>query len=227
MQIGLHSDAGEVAGYLRKIMQDQAPFAILLAVNRTALQAQEAQRRHQREVFQVRATTFVDRAVKLKPRATKAEPVAVLQIDPPGGERRRDILLRHESDTERQPFRGRAMPVPAQQGAQRRIIRRGDPLHPSQWKMRRVDAGVGGFEVYRGASGLYMIRSPDGSGVVMRRTGTGRHGTHDGAEVVFFLRPRTPLDPQLDFVENVTRIVGERWAENMTAAWDRAIASAR
>lgn len=227
MNTGVSSNAREVSDFMKQVFSDQAPFALQQGVRTTTLQAQEAQRKHQREVFTIRNPYFMDRGVKISQWPRKQDPTAIIRIHPPGGEKRVDIITRHEEDSERTPERSKALVVPAKHGSERGVIRRSNKLHPSKWKLRRVDGGSSSTQVYRGRNGIYLIRHPDGSGVVRQRTGPGRHGSHQGSVPIFFLRRRTPLDPQLDFVANVTRIVEERWEDNIAEAWDRALRTAR
>jgi hypothetical protein len=60
-------------------------------------------------------------------------------------------------------------------------------------------------------------------------TGRGTIFERDGDELVplYHLVPSVPLDQRLDFVENVTRVVNETYAEAFTKRFDRAIRTAR
>jgi len=229
VNIGVKSNAAEVARWVREIRSDQAPYALSVAINATALQAQETQREHQRRIFTIRNPTFVDRSTKLKPRATKTSLFAVLQVDPPGGPGRMEIITRHEEDTVRLPFKSKSLIVPAAPVKSRRIIRRSDPLHPSKWGLKKVPQSgkYARHEVYRGNKGLYMIRYSTGGAKVYQRQGPGKYGTHEGSILLFRLRAKTALHPELNFVENITRVVEERWEDNIAEAWDKALRSAR
>ena len=93
--------------------------------------------------------------------------------------------------------------------------------------MRRVESGRSRFRVYQGRQRLFLVRFPDGSGMVRQRVSRSGSGPWGGTVPVFFFHRDTPLDPQLNFVENVTRVVSGNWDRHIAEAWDRALRTAR
>lgn len=229
MRIHISTNALEVSGFMRDLFRDQLPFAVQQAVRRTALDFQAGQREHQRAVFTVRRKRFSDRAVKIRDWPTKQRPEAIVRIEPPGGSSRANILIDHEEGGLRPPPPGqkaRAIEREARPAPHRIAPKR---LRPKQLEMRKVsDGGPKGATVWQGPRRTFMIRWPDGSGAIFRRTGPGKSGTFLNTEVLWSFTPRgVMLDPRLEFHENAERIVAERWPENMAAAWDRALRTAR
>lgn len=224
MKIEVHIPEAEVHAWARKVFEDQIPFATSKAINATALDFQKAQREHQHDVFTIRRKTFVDRAVKIKPFATKQKPVATVSVDPPGGKARADILTQHEEGGTKTP-KGTSLAVPAEaRRTKTGIIRKRD--RPRAYDFKRVKT-KGRIEVYRGNRRTYMIRRPDGSGMIRRRIGKGKHGTHQGTIPLFRLTPKGEIKPTLDFTDNARRTVDDRFATNWEREFGKAIQSGR
>ena len=124
-ELRVESNIGIVRALITEIGK-QLPFGIMLAINDTLKDAQKLQRTYQRGIFTVRRPLFVDRAVKIKPFATKRTLEGRMSIDPPGGRSRRDILTKFESGGRKQSRRGRHVAIPI--GARRTkagIVQRG------------------------------------------------------------------------------------------------------
>ena len=103
-------------------------------------------------------------------------------------------------------------------------------LRPKQLGLRRVSAGgPAGFEVFHGKLRTFVIRRPGGAaGGIFQRTGPGKSGTFQGTRILWALTPHgVMLPPSLNFHLTAARVVGDRWAENMAAAWDQAIRTAK
>lgn len=216
MVVTIETNALEVAGLLGRLFRDQVPFALSQAINDVAKEAQTVQRAHQRRVFTVRRPQFVDRAVKIRPFSTKRSPVAVLRIEPPGGRARADILTKFEDQTVKRPRDGRSIAVPSKvKRTAAGIVRKAE--RPSALELR------GSGRVLRGARGTYLIRTPRG-GVIIQRSG--RRGAKQ-SRVLYYLEPEVRIRPDLDFVENITRVVGARFEDRFSARFDLAVRTAR
>jgi hypothetical protein len=224
MNIRVTTNALELSRFMRELFRDQVPEAARRGIRYTALDFQKGQREHQRQVFTVRRPTFVDRAVKISQFPTKQEPVAVVKIEPPGGQARADVLTVHEEGGTKEPgpgHRAKAVPQAAQASPTEIVPKR---LRPTQLGFRRVDKGGGEFQVFRGKVRTFMIRRPDGSGVILQRTGRGR----SDVRALFILEPGgVQIGARLQFHENAVRIIDEVAAENMARAWDETLRTAR
>lgn len=234
MKISVTTNALDVSGFMRDLMRDQLPFATAQAVRRTALDFQDAQRQHQRNVFTVRNSTFLDRAVKIRDWPTKQDPTAIVRIEPPGGRKRAHMILDHE-EGERSPGPGsRAYPAALDARPSRGSVvpKR---LHPRALKFKKMlEAGaqdpgnVGYVQVFRGKDRTFMIRYRDGSGFIFQRTGRGITGTFAGTRLLWVLVPGgVELPGNLDFRANAQKVVERVWGRNMGEAWDRALRTAR
>lgn len=224
MNIRIATNALELSRFMRELFRDQRPEAARRGVRYTALDFQQGQREHQRSVFTVRRPTFVDRAVKISQFPTKIEPIAVVKIDPPGGQARADVLTAHEEGGTKAPGPGhRAKAVPDRDAiAPTQVVPK--RLRPTQLGFRRVDNGQREFQVFRGRLRTFMIRRPDGSGVILQRIGRGR----TDVRALFILEPGgVEIDARLKFHENAARIVDDVAAANMARAWDEVIRTAR
>jgi hypothetical protein len=102
-------------------------------------------------------------------------------------------------------------------------------LRPKALGLRKVsEGGPSGFEVFHGKHRTFMIRRPGGGGAILQRTGPGKAGTFQGTRILWALTTSgVVLKPRLGFHQSAARTVGDRWVENMAAAWDQAIRTAR
>jgi len=218
----IETNAAEVAGLLGRLFRDQVPFALSVAINDTAKAAQEVQRRHQRQVFDVRNTRFVDSGVKLKPFATKRRPEAALRVEPLGGRERASILTRHEDQREKRAREGRNVAVPSPYLAGRRR-RRGVPvkLRPGALGLQPVTPTMA-----RGQERTFRVNLSAGplSGLILQRTGRGKRSR---TRVLYFLRPLVRIRPELDFVPNIRNTVDREFQGFMARAFDHAVRTAR
>jgi hypothetical protein len=224
VNIRIETNAVELSRFMRELFRDQRPEAARRGVRYTALDFQKAQREHQRSVFVVRRPLFVDRAIKITTFPTKAEPVAIIKVDPPGGQARADVLTAHEIGGTKEPgpgHRAKAVPQAAQPSPTQIVPKR---LRPKQLGFTRVDKGGGEFQVFRGRLRTFMIRRPDGSGVILQRIGRGR----SDVRTLFILEPGgVEIDARLQFHENAVETVDRVAAANMAKAWDEVLRTAR
>ncbi len=234
MRIRVTSNVLEVSGWVRDLLQDQLPFAVKNAVRATALDFQDHQRRHQRNVFTVRSGTFLDRGVKIRDWPTKADPTAIIRVEPPGGPERVGMISDHEESGIRPPGPGhtrRSVPDAARPSRQQMVNR---ALRPKKLGLKPVGpargswARRGGAQVFRGNRRTFMIQRADGGGVILQRVGPGRFGDFSGTRVLFRLvQGGVRLPGQLAFHRNAELVVDRVWPSRMAEAWDYALRTAR
>lgn len=226
-------DRREVDALLREHAK-QGPFAVSTAINETLKKAQADQRAHQRNVLEVRNTRFVDQAVKIKPFATKTALFGVIQVDPPGGAARRDILTKFESGGTKTPKGGRSIAVPEGVKKSAKGVRAG--FRPSD--LGFAPHGRSG-KVFKGASRTLLIRTGRG-GMILQRTGKGRvrvssvrtrksgyRGRRSGLKLLYILTPSARIGATLKFERTVMHAIGRHAEREMVAAWHRAVKTAR
>ena len=79
--------------------------------------------------------------------------------------------------------------------------------------------------VLRGDRRTFLIRnSAGGGGGIFQRFG--RKGSTD-VRLLFALVPRVSITPDLDFLDNVTRVVDTRFADRFSLRFDEAVRTAR
>lgn len=217
-----------------KDMPGQALFAVSTAINETLKKAQAGQRQHQRDVFEVRNARFMDQAVKIKPFATKASLSATIQIDPPGGAARRDILTKFEAGGRKRPISGRNIAIPE-------LVRRSTKSHSGGLKPSALGFTQHGRsgKVFTGANRTILIRTGRG-GLILQRTGKGRarssnvrtrrtsyRGRRSGLKLLYVLTPSAHIPPTLQFEATVRSYIGTYAEREAAAAWLRAVRTAR
>lgn len=219
MRLDVTHNARDVNRFVLNAFDDQVPFATARAINDAALASQRVQRVHQQRVFEQRRPRWQERAVKIKPFATKRKPEAKISIDPPGGRGRAEMLTQHESDSRKTPFSGRFVAVPTEHVRRTAsgVIRKSD--RPSvirergrrgRGTTRRGEFGRGTFLRMRGRRGAIWERTQDG-----------------GLRPLYWLVPSVPLDQRLDFFENVRTTVLSTFADAFTRRFDEAMRTAR
>jgi hypothetical protein len=228
----------------------QLPFAISLAINKTAEDVQRFQVAHMHKVFTVRVPGFIGRpeaphrsAIKRTHKASKGQPVAELAVLPPGGIGRADIIARHESDRERRPRGGGtlAVAVEARRGKMGKVPRKfGGGQGGGGIKALGLESQGTSGRVARGKERTFLIRGGNGEGAIYERTTRRRGGKRRsagsrarsqdslaGTRVIFSLKRRTPLKPQLNFQVNAKKTVAERLGQNFAEAVRQALETAR
>ncbi len=227
MRLIVRTNAAQVSRTMRRIFADQLPFAAAKAINDTAKEAQSRQRAGMADRFTIRRPSFVNRAVKIKPFANKRHLSATIQIEPPGGQQRADILTRHEEAHEREPRSGQALVVPLEIRPNiRAVVKKRD--RPKAFAFTHVRTTSGGVQIYEGRRRTFMVRMPDGSGWILQRTGPGRWGSlFHGTRVLYVLRPTVPIEARLEFIATITKAVDETFPRNFERAFARAMKTAR
>lgn len=234
IDIQVDTNATEVARWLQAFHSRQLPFATSLAINRTAKEAQRAVRNRMENEFTLRRARWFKAAVKIKPFSTKRSLAAQILIDPPGGQSRADIITRHEERGRRHPLEGQSLAVPIEaRPSERRQV-------PKKLRIRNLEFRLlgrsGQWTVYQGEQRTFMIRRADGSGYVFQRRGRRRRrrasagsgrGRWENVRMLYALKPSTPIEPRLGFVDTITRIVNQRFPKHFEEAFERAVRTAR
>lgn len=226
IEFRITTNAPAVARALGSLNRNQVPFALSVGINETAKDAQAAQVGGMAQRFTIRRQSWVNRAIKIKPFSTKRSLTATIRVEPPGGAARADILTRHEERGQRRPHGGSALAVPLEaRRSKRDVVKKRD--RPSAFSFERVITR-GPNEVYRGTRRTFMVRTPDGSGWILRREAAGDSGRlFDGTKVLFRLKPETRIPGDLRFIATITQTVARRFELNFGRAFDRAVATAR
>lgn len=231
--IRIRSNARQVERRVQRLVREQLPFAISVAINDTAKKIQAEERARMQAVFEIRQKTFIERAVKIKPFATKRRLRAIIGIDAPGG--RSNIIARHEVAHEREPFDGGSLLVPVERGTTIAGLpggarRTGRGARPSvrELGLRQLPQRSGGRRIYKGQKRTFMIREADGSGMILRRRRKGGHGTFGGVELLYLLVPSVDIQARLGFRATVRRVLdSDYFSRALRQALRRALATAR
>jgi hypothetical protein len=212
MNIRLSADTKELASKFGTL-QRTAKQGVANAINRTAEEFQEAQRRHMRAVFTIRRPLFIHNSVKIKPFAKRTKLEATVLIDPPGGQARASILTQHEDGGTKRPRDGSRIAVPID-------ARRGKAgLVNKSERIKALNLHKEGGRVV-GDKRTYMVRGRNGNVVIVRRTGKGKNSK---TRILYALEKGVPLQRRLRFVETARRIVRARYPRNLQAGLQEAI----
>lgn len=228
--------------------ENQAGYAMSLALNRLANLAQEAQREHMKQAFKLRRETFVLRGVKISKadRASKTSWRVVIQVAYPDDRR---FMHEHEKGGERQRHGGRYLWQP-NATVFRGVITRANPLAPKNLKMRKTPAGQ-----IKGEHRTFMVRTQQGQRLVLQRIGkdqahpgftassikgltlknfgTGKRGQLKQARpkaamrLLYRLVDRVRVPAELEFVKTVGRTVQAQWEKQAASAARKAIETAK
>lgn len=240
----VRTNSGLAVRSLREVMR-QFPYALSLAINDTAEQFQEVERRHLLDVFQARRPKWVRDNVKIR-RGDFAHPKrglrAIVRMEAPGKSAdRTDVLAKFEDGGTKTPRDGSRLAVPAEaKRTPRGIIgKRGRPksfdFTPMGGKTRSAR------HVYQGNRRTWMLRNPDGTGGIYQRTGKratkkrrgeGRRLASDihsrksrdlNLRTLFRFTPDASIDRRLDFEETARRVVRARFSDNFEKALEKAL----
>lgn len=231
-------DVDPLVKELADTRQRQMPYAVMMTLNRTAEEAQEAirQRIFQRG-FIIRSTLtriFLTNSIKFSrgDRATKTSAVARLRIEPPGkGGGRAGLLGFLEEGGVRfsqfaigsgEVFGPGSVTVPFRRTPHEQIPRN---LYPSQTGLqeRRSIAGKFTHGRLRGKRGTFAVRTRPGEGLVLQRTGPAQRDTR----VLFVIKPRVSVEGRHFFFPTFERTVMARFEVNLLAFMGHAMRTAR
>lgn len=220
MKINLEVDAALMLRRLKNGEKRMA-YAVVNAINKTALKIQEAEREGVREHFTVRDEAFIMRqAAIIKPFASvgKAIPYAEIAV----GQKKRLLLAQFEEGGDRAPFKGKSVAVPIIGNAARPSFATPVPkaLQFTQLKLRitaRPPEGAttgrrrrsgkradGRARVRYGLLGTYQV---PGVGVFQRKAGS------TDAELIYAFVKDEKLPKKLAFVDTADKVARQWFSE--------------
>lgn len=228
--------------------ENQAGFAVSLALNRLANDVQAAEREGLKRHFKLRREAFNLRGIKIakQDRANKTTWRVVIQVAPEV-----NYFDKFEEGGYKLPHGGKYIWVPSRE-FKSRIIGAGDPLHPKNLTFTKNAAGQ-----MKGSNRTFMVRSDKGDLLVLQRVdrrlskkglaramrmtldefkggqGPARKGEKyslkrtAGVRLLYTLKQRVRVQAQLQFVPIAKGAVEAGWAMHMQQAFDEAMRSAR
>ncbi len=213
----------------------QLPYALKVSINDTAKDFQRVETRQIMKVFTIRRRTFAQRAVKIKPFATKQRLEAKVSIDPPGGQARADIFAKFETPSTKRPRSGSRLAVPKEvRRTKTGIISRAK--RPRSFQFQQVGKAL------RGKQRTFMIRLPGGRGGIYQRIGprgrkrggramassiSTRRQFDTRIRTLFRFTPQARIDDRLEFVDTGKKTVRAEFPKNFHQAFKKALATAR
>lgn len=231
--IRVQAKTEETSRYLEGLIRDQLPFALSLGLNNLGIQFVEIQQIGIETRFTIRRPGYILPSVKMT-RGTKQKPEVRVFIDP-----ERDILAKFELGGVKRPgsFGSRvvmgsiAIPVDHRATNEDGSIRMA--MLPSNLGLaaaRRLGKD-GSTQLSRagmkGKRRTFVI--PPGrsfglpSGAIMQRIGPGKRDL----ALLFVLKPKIPIPPILEFEKTGKRVAEQHWPVHMSAAVEKALATAR
>jgi hypothetical protein len=198
-----------------RMVAQQMPFAVSIAVKNLALDFQAAERQRLAQIFTLRRPDFVEKqGVKMLQWPTKADPTAIVGTDP-----KADFLAKFEDGGEKTARSGGSLSLPVDARRNKHDI-----ITPANRPRALIDAAK--------AKRIFVVRPGDtdprvaklAPGIYQR---IGRHGGHDRLKLLFAFEPHAEIPATLGFHETAVRIAQERWPQRFAEAMAQAIATAR
>lgn len=199
-------NGAQLTAALSDIEQRQLPFAVSNAINDTALDFQEAERRHFADVFTIRRQDFIfKQGVKMLEFSTKSTLRATIGTDP-----KADFLAKFETGGEKTPIGGHSLAVP-------------------------VDIRQDVTEVIPTSDRPRQLLSNPSSNVFIVEIGDERSGLPPGiyrrvdkrVELLYALTPKAEIEAVLEYGEIAEHTVAENFPEHFQVEFARAMATAR
>ena len=238
--IRVHVDPRAVLGWLSDAQERQLPFAVSLALNRVANQAQVAERENLKRSFKLRRESFVLKGVKIskQDRATKSSWRVTIQLAYPDD---RHFLDQHEVGGYRTRYGGKRLWQPNPEVFASKVIGRANPLHPKNLRLAKDKSGrVVGQErtfLVRVKSAVLVLQRVDrrltkGSARRLKgltldnvQTGMGPHTKKSrgisrtgGTRLLYRLVERVKLPARLQFVSTIGGVAQSQFPEALRAA---------
>lgn len=210
--IDIHVDVTSAVAFFNDLQQRQLPFALSLALNRTAEDGQAAVRRHLTEAFTLRRKAFIERTIKIetRDRASKTKLFVDVGVDPT-----RDFLAKFELGGLKTPRSGKSLAVPID------VKRNKADVVAKPYRLKAL--GLHKVTTHKGKVRIIgEQRTFIAGGAVLQRVG--RKGQ---VRVLYALKPSVPIKPTLQFVDTMTRTVTQRWQPNFEGSFAFAVKTAR
>lgn len=207
MHFEVRTDTRPAERFVQFVFAEQMPFATAKALNDTAKDFQKAQRSRLDRIFTLRQKLFAERAIKIKPFASKDSLEARISVDAPGG--KSDVFAKFETDTVKDPLDG-SVAVPTEH-----VPRTASGIVRKNWRPKRVLDRT--------------FQEPFRAFLAKRGNGRRAIWFDEGDRIVplYWLVDRVPIEPDLKFVETANKTVDERFQANFTRAFDLATRTAR
>jgi hypothetical protein len=200
----------------------QVGFAMSKAINTALVTAQKKQLAHMQGEFTLRRPQFAKLSVKVTKFAKKSSLVGELAIDPPGD--RDDIFAKFEKGATKKPTRGTALAIPITGSPVKRSAK---SIVAEKNRPRALLSGAttskSGKVIARAKSfgGAFLIPGKDGEpGAIFIRQGKKIH-------LAYTLERKAWIKPRLDFVDTVTKSIGETWEGDFAREFANAMRTAR
>jgi len=184
------------------------PFALSLALNRTAIKVQNAIRDTMKKNFDVHGTWFLyGIRITKEDRANRTKPFVVISVL-----QDRQLTQRFEEGGFRTSNTGGLLVVPVRSVLGK--ISRGNALQFKKLNLHKVGNRV------VGERGTFMVKRPDGTVSVRQKVGRGRSATY---RTIYRLLKRTKLPAILHFVDTATKTINESYSEIFSDAMAQAM----
>lgn len=229
-------DAGDALARLTALEERQLPFALALALNRTAEEVQTEIRGHVQEAFTIRRP-WVLTNVKIAREnfATKTKPRVVIEIPPDS------VLGKFEGGGTKSPRSGGlSIAIPnAVRRTKAGIVSKRDRPRAFAFTQAYTSTATR-VTIYRGNRRTFMLQRPDGSGVILQRVGRGGPRAKGAAaapshparrdpalRTLWMLRPNVRIPAILQFVQRGAPLARERFPINLRGMLAYALRTAR
>lgn len=211
MTVTIRVNVSDTLKNLTALEQKQLPFALSLALNNVAIDAQLALRDHFSEVFTIRRPSFVlKQGAKIFKFSSKRDLSVVMGVDD-----KADFLTKFERGDVKKPTQASSLAIPVDVRRNKRdLITRGN--RPRQLLDRLGQK--------RGAGGVFRLTHREGKLVpgIYQRTGRGGRG---GVKLLFASTPKAQTPPVLKFAFVIGKTVEKKFQLNFDKAMARALAT--
>jgi len=224
----INIDPRTVLTGLTDMQERQLPFAVSLALNRVANDAQDAERQKIKGRFHLRHESFVLNTIKIEKtdRATKSTWRVIISIHLD-----RNELAKFEEGGYKMATKGRWVWEPNKDVFGDKPIQSGNALAVKNLHFARTPGGQ-----MQGNERTFMIHGKKGP-LIMQRT-SGRKAKRGkgmvtsmsaktGTRMLYTLVEKVSLPVHLEFVDTITRTAYAQWLPRMTEAMDEAMRSSR
>lgn len=239
MKIKARTNSGVALQATRGIFK-QWQFATSVALNQTAKDFQEAQRRGMAQRFTLRRRTWAERSIKIRRGdfAKRDRLEVTIRVETPGDASRSDILAKFEGGGVKRP-QGSRLAIPAEvKRTQAGVISKS--LRPRALGFRDIAPGVA-----VGAKRTFMIRTPGGGGGIFQRTGRraskrrkgeskrlasdlrSRQVRDENVKLLYSFAPKARIDRRLEFGETARSTMQRRFRTNFSEAFRDALSTAK
>jgi hypothetical protein len=235
-------DVSGGVGFLTDTQQTQVPYALMLALNQTANDAQEAERYRMKQGLRLQRETFNLNGIYIdnRDRATKSKPSVIIQV-----QASRNYLDKLEEGGFKLPTSGRWIWKPDPDAFKGKVIP--ENMRPKALHFHTVGGNV------IGEQRTFMLKTSYGAVVKQRvtsvgtrrdlrkltldnlKTGMGPHGKKEkysltrteGVRTLYRLVDRVSVPVKLEFVETVSRTARDVFPGRFQEAMGEAMRSAR